>query len=426
VAKPKKRKSKTSKSIINRLPKVAVQANKRAAKASAVLKKNRKTYRNAGKAILGIGAAPKKKRAATKGDILRKGKSLLRRNAAALARFIALRYSPKAIAKYQDYAGRLKRSKRLIKQIRQIDANTFRIRQHIIKTDTAGEIPYSCTCPDFSQFSDDDRNWLGSKAGPFNPCKHMMAVRDRSRDGKWVCDGAVCTLNPLATTGYDTKAACEAKIRPAISGGQCIDEPYNFFIFWDLIATENYPDLGIVAGDIVGSSSRSYGCAFGGLDDITGANVYIYGPIDKPVTLLPPDVSSRQIRFNCHNGAGLTTTIGISVAPLVTVQTTLKIGGQGLRCDGLAECGDLALDCDIPDFTGCTDPAANNYNPFANTDDGSCTYTILGCTDPAANNYDPLANTDDGSCTYDVYGCTDPEATNYNPDATIDDGSCTY
>ena len=25
-----------------------------------------------------------------------------------------------------------------------------------------------------------------------------------------------------------------------------------------------------------------------------------------------------------------------------------------------------------------------------------------------------------------VYGCTDPNAENYNPDATIDDGSCIY
>jgi hypothetical protein len=57
---------------------------------------------------------------------------------------------------------------------------------------------------------------------------------------------------------------------------------------------------------------------------------------------------------------------------------------------------------------------------------------ISGCTDPTANNYDPDATVNDGSCTYDppepedIYGCTDPEATNYNPDATANDGSCTY
>ena len=56
---------------------------------------------------------------------------------------------------------------------------------------------------------------------------------------------------------------------------------------------------------------------------------------------------------------------------------------------------------------GCTDPTACNYNPSANTDDGSC-LTDYGCTDPTAFNYDPTATCDDGSCIAIVYGCTDP------------------
>ena len=114
---------------------------------------------------------------------------------------------------------------------------------------------------------------------------------------------------------------------------------------------------------------------------------------------------------------------------------------------------------------GCTDPAADNYDPNADCDDGSCTYTIIGCMDPSANNYnsnatsqpanscqywgclDPTAMNfqeppgtnynDPSSCLYCVYGCMDnttpdgqgpgiPGATNYNPLATCDDGSCTY
>jgi len=36
-----------------------------------------------------------------------------------------------------------------------------------------------------------------------------------------------------------------------------------------------------------------------------------------------------------------------------------------------------------------------------------------GCTDENANNYDPTATEDDGSCTYDpIYGCTDPSYDN--------------
>jgi hypothetical protein len=73
---------------------------------------------------------------------------------------------------------------------------------------------------------------------------------------------------------------------------------------------------------------------------------------------------------------------------------------------------------------GCTDSTACNYDPLANTDDGSC-LTAWGCTDSTALNYDPSATCDDGSCTYCVYGCTDSiGSVNYNPLATCDDGSC--
>jgi hypothetical protein len=58
----------------------------------------------------------------------------------------------------------------------------------------------------------------------------------------------------------------------------------------------------------------------------------------------------------------------------------------------------------------------------------NCT-PIPGCMDPNADNYNPNANVDDGSCTYPpepVYGCMDIDANNYDPTATISDGSCTY
>ena len=50
--------------------------------------------------------------------------------------------------------------------------------------------------------------------------------------------------------------------------------------------------------------------------------------------------------------------------------------------------------------------SAINYNLEATEDNGSCVYAILGCTDPAADNFDPVANTDDGSCTF----CTNFQA----------------
>lgn len=47
---------------------------------------------------------------------------------------------------------------------------------------------------------------------------------------------------------------------------------------------------------------------------------------------------------------------------------------------------------------GCTDPAADNYNPNANVNDGSCVFS--GCTDSRAENYDANASNDDGSCVF--------------------------
>lgn len=56
----------------------------------------------------------------------------------------------------------------------------------------------------------------------------------------------------------------------------------------------------------------------------------------------------------------------------------------------------------IPDpILGCTDSSANNYNPNADTDNGSCTYSISGCTNQTATNYDSSANVDDGSCVFE-------------------------
>ena len=75
-----------------------------------------------------------------------------------------------------------------------------------------------------------------------------------------------------------------------------------------------------------------------------------------------------------------------------------------------------------PVINGCTDPTADNYNPNANVDDGSCEFS--GCTDPTADNFDPNANVDDGSCEFS--GCTDPTADNFDPNANVDDGSCEF
>jgi hypothetical protein len=77
----------------------------------------------------------------------------------------------------------------------------------------------------------------------------------------------------------------------------------------------------------------------------------------------------------------------------------------------------------LPYVYGCTDSTMFNYDPTANTDNGTCIPFIYGCTDNGAYNFDPLANTLDNSCCY-IAGCTDPTALNYDPNACYDDNSC--
>ena len=95
---------------------------------------------------------------------------------------------------------------------------------------------------------------------------------------------------------------------------------------------------------------------------------------------------------------------------------------DSLACnyDSLATCDDGSC----LTVYGCTDSTSFNYDVLATCDDGSCLPFVYGCTDSTALNYDILANTDDGSCLYCVYGCTDSTSFNYDVLATCDDGSC--
>ena len=80
---------------------------------------------------------------------------------------------------------------------------------------------------------------------------------------------------------------------------------------------------------------------------------------------------------------------------------------------------------------GCMDPNANNYDPAATTDDGTCQYDICyeGTTyfDIPTSELGNYPGFTYGECTPpEVLGCTNPNATNYDDEANADDGSCLF
>ena len=105
------------------------------------------------------------------------------------------------------------------------------------------------------------------------------------------------------------------------------------------------------------------------------------------------------------------------------------------------------LICEEPIF-GCTQPYAENYNPDANTDDGSCeldceylltyeSYIDLNYDNSISNYYCNYYVTNgtytieqaEGygyNCDCVIMGCTDSEALNYDETAFVDDCSCVY
>ena len=72
---------------------------------------------------------------------------------------------------------------------------------------------------------------------------------------------------------------------------------------------------------------------------------------------------------------------------------------------------------------GCTDETANNYEPDAEYDDGSCEFNVLGCTEIDACNFNPEANENDGPCVFeDALGVCDGEcALDDDQDGICDD-----
>ncbi len=194
-----------------------------------------------------------------------------------------------------------------------------------------------------------------------------------------------------------------------VNGGALSSDvnPAFFGAFPDL----QYDSWVTIGADAGASALSSLGVDYSSFE--SGSTLSIADPIGGAWFVLP---DSEPAAFPDGSGRVL-------IAQLTTdgfVSMTVNVQYRAVDTTNPQEVG-LLLNFP-PVVNGCTNPAACNFNPAANVDDGSCNLPD-GCTNSAACNYNSAALCDDGSCILPD-GCTNPTACNYNSTALCDDGSC--
>ncbi len=227
-------------------------------------------------------------------------------------------------------------------------------------------------------------------------------------DGAFAWEGQPVNFN-CATWGYDCGDIA----------GAPTDDPYG-------VCSGNLPPLnGCSPNDILGCTdplALNYNID-ATVDD--GSCVFVEGCTNPLANNFNPDavVDDGSCTFDLIcDCAGTAHTSGVLAWIGDTYADDGAYAWEGQPVD--FNCATWGYDCG--DIVGA--PAEDPYGVCAGQlpPNNGCGAVVFGCTDPAANNYNPDATADDGSCMYDIAGCTDPTANNYDPMATIEDGSCTY
>ncbi len=92
-------------------------------------------------------------------------------------------------------------------------------------------------------------------------------------------------------------------------------------------------------------------------------------------------------------------------------------------CNNIAQCPTQLIEI-LPDY-GCMDELACNFNPLAETEDGTCGYVGNPCI-AFDDNIVNESFTSDCDCLGELSGCTDPAACNYVPEAIVDNEGCQF
>lgn len=241
---------------------------------------------------------------------------------------------PNATEKYNSYARRLERSKKL--RPSQISPTLYAVSRWLVNTTTSGD-PISCNCPDFTQV-EGARNWQGSNAGPFNPCKHMMAIKI-----KWKCANGVCLQDPTGI--YNSKAECEAALIPAnFTGGQCVGIRYRVEVRGVLYyndGTGRTLPFASFTWAVSGESPISYAEPYGAITAIDPFRSDLPAP---PATL--PGEYNNGCNVKGKNSVGTDANFVLFVAGFTPTQYITITDTRITRLDGLPDnCGDPPKKC---------------------------------------------------------------------------------
>jgi len=191
-----------------------------------------------------------------------------------------------------------------------------------------------------------------------------------------------------------------------------------------------------------GSGANS-GIWVNGSGAAVGDLVEVEGAVSEENDLTQINANSVAVNSsgNALPAAEILTTVNVSEEQWegVLVQTSGDVASEDLSFgewsiddgSGAVVIDDLAYNAQpvvAGDSYQITAPLYFSFGQFKLTPRDEADVAKLGCTNESADNYDPEADIDDGSCNIvgDVLGCTYAQASNYNPNATDDDGSCEF
>ena len=238
----------------------------------------------------------------------------------------------------------------------------------------------------------------------------------------WDCDGLGNCYDPGTGNGqYTTLAACEASCTPPFIPG-CTDE----------CATNYYAAATVDNGS----------CIYKACLDLNATN-YLWScdcdtlkpsaTINDPSCCITPCPTPETITSTTTNATNTCTTYSADGSVYIVFSNSNSATNWNFDIyDALGTTLVTSVPTSGASYVATT-TTSDTYSTLLSgvytaqvTTSLGCTYTEqftigstgpdLGCTDPAADNYDPSAICDDGTCI--ICGCPDPNANNYNPNST--------